>query len=68
MTSLNIVRDWFDLYLSEQRKIAASLGLPPQGASSQMDWSKLVLTTAKERGELPRVAEEITVALEQRRT
>jgi hypothetical protein len=66
--SLSIVRDWFALYLSEQRKIAASLGLPPQGQSSQMEWSTLVLTTAKERGELPRVAEQITVALEQRRS
>lgn len=68
MTTLHIVRDWFDLYLSEQRKIAASLGLPPQGQSSQLDWGNLVLTTAKEKGELPRVAEEITVALEQRRS
>ncbi len=68
MTTLDVVRDWFELYLSEQRKIAASLGLPPQGQSSLLEWGKLVLMTAKEKGELPRVAEEITVALEQRRS
>jgi hypothetical protein len=56
---LNVVRNWFDLRLSQQREIAASLDLPPQGASSQLDWGKLVLATAKERGELPIVAERI---------
>ena len=64
--SLNVVREWFELYLSEQREIAASLGLPPQGASGQLEWGKLVLMTAKEKGELPRVAVAINSALRQR--
>jgi hypothetical protein len=55
----NVVRRWFALRLSQQRTIAASLGLPPQGTSGQFDWGKLVLLTAKEKGELPRVAAEL---------
>jgi hypothetical protein len=56
---LNVVRNWFALRLSQQREIAASLDLPSQGTSSQFEWGKLVLATAKERGELPMVAERI---------
>ena len=56
---LNVVRHWFTIRLSEQREIAASLGLPPQGTLSNIDWGKLVLKTAKNRGELARIVEKI---------
>lgn len=59
----DVVRNWFELRTSQQREIAASLGLPPQGASTGIEWGKLVLTTAKEKGELARVASAITTAL-----
>jgi hypothetical protein len=60
----DVVRNWFELRLSQQREIAASLGLPPpQGTSTGIEWGKLVLTTAKEKGELARVAAAITAAL-----
>lgn len=63
---LGIVRGWFELYLSEQRGIAKSLGLPPQGAESQIEWGKRVLMTAKERDALPYVSNAIAAALAQR--
>lgn len=59
---IEIVRDWFELYLSEQRSIAKSLGLPPCGAESQLEWGKRVLMTAKERDALPFVSTAIAAA------
>jgi len=62
----NVIRNWFELYLSAQRDVAASLGLPPQGTASQIDWGKLVLMTAKDAGELPRLAAEIVAKINAR--
>jgi hypothetical protein len=59
----DVVRKWFELRLSQQREIAASIGLPPQGTATGIEWGKLVLTTAKDKGELPRVAAAISSAL-----
>jgi hypothetical protein len=59
----DVVRKWFELRISQQRDIAFLLNLPAQGYSGDLEWGKLVLMTAKERGELARIAKEIDATL-----
>jgi hypothetical protein len=59
----DVVRQWFELRLSQKRDIATSLGLPAQGLSTDIEWGTLVLMTAKKNGELARVAAAIASAL-----
>lgn len=67
MSERNLVVGWLNLYTSEQRMWAESIGLSARGSRPAMEWNEEVLLRTKQLGKLSDLARYIAVKLKEHR-